>query len=125
MSKKLLGLFLLGLFLIGSVGSIAFAKATPPEPEKLPEFTAEEVLAIPPRLANWLFTILLIVVVIMIIVAAYIFVTAAGNPDRVAKARNLLMYALIGLGVAMIARGIIALVAVLLGEKVPKYPVGG
>ncbi len=60
---------------------------------------------------NWLFTILIAFAGIMIVVAAFYFVTASGNPETVAKARQFIIYALIGVLVALLARGMIFLVS--------------
>lgn len=59
------------------------------------------------RIAQWLWTILLMVAVIFIIVGAYYFVTAAGNPDQITKARAMVLYAAIGVIVAGMAWGIV------------------
>jgi len=42
--------------------------------------------------------------------AAYTFITAAGDTEKITSARNRIMYAGIGIIVALLARGIIALV---------------
>lgn len=62
------------------------------------------------RIINWLFAILLVIAAIAIIVAAYFFVTAAGDPDKTKTARNFVLYALIGVLVGFMAKGLIALV---------------
>lgn len=101
---------LLGL----TIWSVAFAT----EPEKIPKMTAQEVLQVISRITNWIFTFLMVVVVIMVVVAGYLFVTGGGNPDQVAKARQMLIYALVGFAVAMVARGIIALVSMIIAKPV-------
>jgi uncharacterized membrane protein YqhA len=114
MSKKLLtGALLLGVLGL-TFAPVAFAQ----EPEQLPQWTSEEVLALITRITNWIFTFLIAVVVIMVLISAYLFVTAGGNPDQQAKARNMLIYALVGFAVGMIARGIIALVSAVIGRQV-------
>lgn len=60
---------------------------------------------------NWLFTILIAFAGIMIVIAAFYFVTASGNPETVAKARQFVIYALIGVLVALLARGMIYLIS--------------
>ena len=45
---------------------------------------------------NWLFIILLAVAAIAIIIAGYFFVTATGDPDKTKKARDFVLYAVIG-----------------------------
>ena len=59
------------------------------------------------NIVNWMFTVILIVAAIFIIIAAFYFVTAQGDPDKVAKARNFVLYALIGVLVAFSAIGLI------------------
>lgn len=124
MNKKLIGLALLFIvFGLSMAGFFAQAQITT-QPATLPNYTATQVLALVGRITNWIFTILMAVVVIMVLVAGYLFVTGGGNPDQVGKARQVLIYAMIGFAVGMIARGIIALVAVILDATVPTSPFG-
>jgi hypothetical protein len=60
--------------------------------------------------ANYVIGILLIVAVFYVIWAAYTFMTSNGEPDKVATARMRIMYAGIGVVVALLAKGIISLV---------------
>lgn len=69
-----------------------------------------DVMAAFNRIVNWLFTILVAFAVIIIVVAGYYFVTAAGNPEQITKARNFILYALIGVLVGLLARGMVSLV---------------
>jgi len=55
----------------------------------------------------WLFGILLIVAVIFLIIAGFFFITAQGDPDRVKKARDFVLWAIIGILVAFAARGLV------------------
>ena len=74
-----------------------------------------DVMTVLERIVDWLFTILLVVAAIFIVVAGYYFVTATGNPETVSKARNFVMYALIGVAVAVASRGLVALVRRIVG----------
>jgi len=74
-----------------------------------------DVMQILDRIVDWLFTILLIIAVIWLILAAYYFVTAQGDPDRISKARNMVLYALIGVLVAFAARGLVLLIERIVG----------
>jgi len=56
------------------------------------------------------FGIIAAVAVLMIVLAGLRFITGQGNPQEVAKARNTILFALIGLVVALIAEAIVALV---------------
>lgn len=59
---------------------------------------------------NWAFGILLLFAAIMIILAGYTFLTAAGDPEKTTKARNYVLYALIGIVVGFLAKAIVILV---------------
>lgn len=61
------------------------------------------------NIADWLFVILIVIAAIAIIIAAYLFVTAAGDPDKTKKARDFVLYALIGVLVAFAAKGLVML----------------
>jgi len=64
---------------------------------------------------DWVFYVLLAVVVVMIVIGGFYFVTAAGDPERASKGRQLIIYALIGLIIALLARLIPALVRFFMG----------
>ena len=83
--------------------------------EQVPDLTGDELILALETLIDWLFTILLIVAVIFIVLAAFTFVTASGDPDKVGKARNFVLYALIGVAVAVAARGLVAFVRLIMG----------
>jgi thiamine transporter ThiT len=59
------------------------------------------------RIVDIVFTVLLIFAALMLIVAAYQFVTAGGDASKVSEARNKVMYALIGVIIAFLARGLV------------------
>jgi len=48
--------------------------------------------------------------VIMVLVGAFQFITSAGDPEKVSKARKTIMYAAIGLAVALIAGGAVSII---------------
>jgi len=75
-----------------------------------PDLDEDDMLEALERLTNWLFTILLITAVIFIIVAGFYFITAQGEPEKVKKARLFILWALIGVGVAVASVGLVALV---------------
>lgn len=77
------------------------------QPEAVPK---TDVMAILDSVTNWLFAILLVIAAIAIIIAAYFFVTAAGDPDKTKKARDFILYALIGVLVGFAAKGLVMLV---------------
>ena len=54
-------------------------------------------------IANWLGGVILGIAVIMIIYSAYNFLTAGGDETKVTTARSYLVYALVGIAVALLA----------------------
>ena len=62
------------------------------------------------RITNWAFTILIAVAALFIIFAAFEFVTAKGEPEKVKSAREYVLYALVGVVVALLARGLVQLI---------------
>lgn len=57
-----------------------------------------------------IFAIFAVVAVLVIIIAAFNIVTAQGDPSKVAKQRGTIIYALVGLGVAISAEVIVTFV---------------
>ncbi|MBU3918285.1 hypothetical protein KKC63_00015 [Patescibacteria group bacterium] len=113
MSKKIIGLISL-VAVMGLVLVPAFALATVRPTVGLTPVATEppllEVGQIMTNIIRYMYGFIIVLVVLMAMVSAYMFVTAGGNPEQVTKARNWLMYALIGLAVAVLARGIVTLV---------------
>ncbi|MBZ9572071.1 hypothetical protein KJA15_01945 [Patescibacteria group bacterium] len=64
---------------------------------------------------KWLTFIIGGVVGLMIIAGAFMIVTAGGNPEKVTSGRNLILYAVIGMVVALFARAIPAIAKAILG----------
>jgi len=89
---------------------VIFADTLPPGPQN-----EADILAILNTVTNWVFTIFLAAAVIFILLGAFKFLTSAGDPGKVSSARDNLLYALIGIAVALMAKGFIALVKVILG----------
>lgn len=66
----------------------------------------EDIVAILNNIAGWLFTIFFVLAVIFFIYAAFLYLTAAGNDDRVKSAKNILIYGVVAIVVALLAGGI-------------------
>jgi len=97
--KKILASLTLGLILLPMV---ALAQ-TPPSGSGAVVGTIQIVI-------DWLFYLLIFAAVVVIILAAYNFLTAAGDPDKVSKARNYIIYALIALIVAWVSRALVNMI---------------
>ena len=62
-----------------------------------PNLTREQLFQ---NIINTLLIVLGVIAFITIIYSGYSYITAAGNPDQAAKAKNILLGALIGLAIA-------------------------
>jgi hypothetical protein len=67
-------------------------------------------------ITNWFFGIVLLIAAIMLIAAGFTYVTSAGNEAKVKSAMNMLLYALVGVGIALLAKGLVYLICVLFGQ---------
>lgn len=55
------------------------------------------------------------VVPIVVIIAGFYYITSAGNPEKIKNAQNAVLYAIVGLIIVLLARGIIELIRTVLG----------
>jgi Type IV secretion system pilin len=68
-------------------------------------------------ITNWLFYFLILLAVIFIIIAAYKYLTAAGDPEKVKAASHSLLYAAIAIVVAILAKAVPSLVGSIIGQN--------
>lgn len=71
--------------------------------------TVDDVLNVIDRITNWMFTIFMAVAVIMILIAAFKYLTSGGG-EEVAKAHKMILYAVVAIAVAILAKGIVNVV---------------
>lgn len=74
----------------------------------------EGFLGIFDLLITWIFTILLVLAVIFIILAAFQYLTAGGEEEKVKQAHQKIIYAIVAIAVAFLAQGVSYVVAQLL-----------
>src|SRR3972149_12222954 len=60
-------------------------------------------------LVNWLAWFVGLMAVLMGLYAGILFITAGGNAETVTKARNILLYAIVGIAVAILAFSLVAI----------------
>ena len=65
--------------------------------------------------SNWLTFIIAAIVGLMIIIGAIMIVTAGGTPEKVTAGRNYILYAVIGMVVALFAKAIPSIAKAVLG----------
>lgn len=97
---------------------VTFAQAAtgkPPLFENLTE-VAEKLCVV----FQWVFTFALIASFIFIVIAGIRYITAGGNPEKVKGATQALIWGVVGIAVALIARGVPLLIATFLGTTVDR-----
>ena len=64
---------------------------------------------------NWFFYVLIILSTILIIWGAFAILFATGDPEKMKKGRSIIIYAIVGIAVALFARVIPAIVRFMMG----------
>ncbi|MDP2664514.1 MAG: hypothetical protein Q8O97_00890 [bacterium] len=111
MKKKYLFLIIILAF---TFSGFAFAEASshnlPPEEYRLPTTgiptEGKGVLSLIELVASWVFAIFAAVSIVFIVMGAFEFVMAQGDPAKITKARMSLIYAVIGIVLALVAMGV-------------------
>ena len=102
---------MLAVSLLAMVGApVAFAQLTNPTVDGIPEGTTvpsdpQKILDLVGIIGNWVFVIFLAMSLIFIVLAAFQFVTGGGQPEQISAARQKLIYAVVGIGIALLAGG--------------------
>lgn len=109
--KKVIATILLSLLLMVVFGQVTLAVerapfSIPPGPQ-----SGLAALAILVNITNWIFTAFLVIAVIALILAALRFVFSGGDPGAVSQARTSIIFIIMGIAVAVLARGIPSVIA--------------
>ena len=67
-------------------------------------------------ISQWMFGILMALSIVFILYAAFLYIISQGNEDRIKMAKTILIYAVIGLVVAVLAGGINVIVQDFVGD---------
>lgn len=116
MKSKILASGLLTLLVLLPLVVLAAATSSPATPS--PEPTTMDIaglLEVIKTISRWLLSFLLVLVVIFVLWAAFLFVTAGGNPAKVEEARARLIFAAIGVAVALLAWSVPTIIKGILG----------
>jgi len=114
MKKILATLTLIGLLAVPVMILAAEQVPIPGETETF-ENTGDLIDTIT-NVGNWIFTGLLVIAAIFMVLAGYFFVTGGGEPEKVNKARQMLINALIGVAVGLASRGLISVIQNIIKE---------
>ena len=113
MKKSIIsGIFLTVIFLsfLFSVTQAAAIEITNP----LKHQTFEDLIK---AIIIFLRNLALVATALVIVLAGFYFVTSAGDPAKVTKAKQMILYALIGLAIVLAAEGIVALMGKVIKGK--------
>lgn len=67
------------------------------------------------KATSWIFVALLFMAFIFIIMGAFTYITSKGDPKLITNAKNYIIYALIGVAIGILAKGLILAVCSILG----------
>lgn len=103
--SKIVLFSIVGLIVMGGLflASVAYGQNTTPP-------TITDVNRILENVRNFIYGILGAIVVIMLIWAGITFVTAEGDPNKTKKARDRVLYAVVGIAVGLLAAGAFTIV---------------
>jgi hypothetical protein len=69
------------------------------------------------KVFDYMFYGLIALSIIIVVIAGFNYVTAGGDSEKVSKANKMILYAAIGIAIALVARGIPLIVANFLGAS--------
>lgn len=67
------------------------------------------------NLIDFIFNIAIVLAPLMVVMAGFLFVTAGGNLEQTQRARNIIVWTIIGFLIILLAKGIMAVIENLLG----------
>lgn len=67
------------------------------------------------NVTDWIFVFLIALATVFVIVGAFLLLTAAGAPEKIASGRNYIIFAAVGLAVAFLAKAVPGIVKLIVG----------
>ncbi len=104
----------LALILVLPLCAFADSNELPLGPIPSTSFNIWELLI---KALNWFFNIVIIVAAIFLVYAGFTFITAGGDPEKTKKSLNIVIYSLIGVAIAILAKALINFVSQMLLNK--------
>jgi hypothetical protein len=104
---KKISLLLLTIFIVTTPVLAADGESTIEIPNPIEQ---KDLLALIETVVNYLLWIAIVMAPLVIIIAAFMFLTAGGNEKRVGTARKMFLWAIVGITVALISKGIVTLI---------------
>ena len=97
-------------FLVGAItpGAIPEAKelGTPESPIKTPGGLLDAIA----NIVKWVYIVFFVIAVMFILFAAFTYLTAGGNPEKIKSARTKIIYAAIAIAIALMSVGAVTII---------------
>ncbi len=107
--KKSVFVFGLSMMLLAPLAMAQFD--VPSDSLPAPRFqTYGGAISLIEKAANWLLYVVIALAVIFIIYAGFLYLTSGGDEKKTETAKKYIIYAIIGIAIALLARGIVLLV---------------
>jgi len=103
----------IGATAVAFMPAVAFAQSESPRTDIIT--TGSDLENLLGTIRDWFYTIFLVLAVIFLIWAAFLYLTAAGNEDKVSRAKTALIYSIVAIAVAVLAGSLTSLIANVLG----------
>lgn len=111
--KKIIPFLLLSIVLVPFLATAQGGVAEPPL--SFPTNTTLNIWEMLKKAAKWLLNIVILVGVIVIVWAGFTYVTAAGDSEKTKKSLNAIIYALLGIAIALLAYWLVNVVLGFIG----------
>lgn len=110
--KKTILVFLLSAFFVSSALAQPIDPFTqqPGDQPPIVFYNYGGAINIVARAANWLLYTVVALAIIFIVYAGFLYLTSGGNDEKIVVARKYITYAIVGVVIALVARGIVMLV---------------
>lgn len=121
------------LFNMFLMNSLVFAQTTATnsanelckDPSTCPVKSITDVYNILGRVVSYTYTIFFIVAIFFILLAAFSFLTARGDPQKIISARNQILWAAVAIAIALLSYAASAIIKDILGSGSPSPVPGG
>ena len=81
----------------------------------LEDLTLDQLFIILKNIGDWIFVFGLIVAPIMVVIGAALFMTGGNDPNRLAAAKKIFIWAAIGFTLTLLAKGVFTVLGSILG----------
>lgn len=71
---------------------------------------ADSIQELVDSVISWVITFGMVLAPLMIIIAAYYFITAMGDPAKIKKAKDIILWTIVGIVIILLSRGIILII---------------